>query len=161
MLVAMATARVAAGLLMYRTTGKGLEVFLVHPGGPYFRKRDAGVWGIPKGAPEGNETLLEAAKREFREETGFPVREPLRELGMVVQKGGKRVHCWAFEADVGDRRMASNPCRIEWPPRSGKWLEFPEADQGRYFTVGEARNKIIPEQFAFVERLTSVEGTGK
>ena len=157
----MATGRVAAGLLMYRTTGKGLEVFLVHPGGPYFRNRDAGVWGIPKGAPEEDETLLEAAKREFLEETGFPVYEPLLELGMVVQKGGKRVYCWAFEADLAHLRMVSNFCQIEWPPRSGKWLKFPEADEGRYFTLDEAKGKIIPEQFAFVERLAAVKGNGK
>lgn len=154
----MAAPRIAAGLLMYRTHGGGLEVFLVHPGGPYFQRRDAGVWGIPKGAPEGEETLLEAAKREFLEETGFPVYEPLIPLGEIVQKGGKRVHCWAFEADLGHLRMVSNPCRIEWPPRSGQWQEFPEADQGRYFTPEEAKNKIIPEQFAFVERLLKIKG---
>jgi len=147
----------SAGLLMFRRRNGGIEVFLVHPGGPLFRKRDEGVWGIPKGlledGEEGDGALLEAARREFREETGFAIQEPLMPLGSVRQKSGKEVHAWAFEADVDPAAMASNRFPWEWPPHSGVIREYPEVDRGAYFSISEARGKMIAAQQVFLDRL--------
>lgn len=144
---------------MYRRRGGGLEVFLVHPGGPYFRKRDEGWWSLPKGVIEEGEDPLERARREFEEETGRSVEDcgggaELLDLGEVTQKSGKVVHAWAFAGDwPEDREVASNTFELEWPPRSGRRQEFPEVDQGRFFDLEEARAKINRAQAAFLDRL--------
>ncbi len=148
--------RVSAGLLMYRGDVARLEVFLAHPGGPFFRKKDLGAWTIPKGLAEPNEDLEEAAKREFAEEIGLPVEGELIELGHIVQKGGKRVYAWAFSGDAPpDFVPTSNSFELEWPPRSGKRRSFPEVDQARFFTLDEARQKLNPAQVPFLDRLLS------
>jgi predicted NUDIX family NTP pyrophosphohydrolase len=146
----------SAGLLMFRRTRGELEVFLVHPGGPFCSKKDAGVWSVPKGLVaehESNESPLEAARREFGEETGFPVHEPLFDLGTVTQKGGKTVHAWAFEADADPAAMRSNTFSLEWPPKSGRFQEIPEVDRGDFFSLPAARDKINAAQVEFLERL--------
>jgi predicted NUDIX family NTP pyrophosphohydrolase len=152
---------VSAGLLMYRVDEQGLRVLLAHPGGPFFRNKDAGAWTIPKGEPTSGEELLAAAVREFAEETGLPVREPLIALGEARQKGGKNVHAWAFQGDelpVGFQ-PASNTFEMEWPPRSGQRARFPEIDRAELFAVEVARTKINPAQAVFLERLeAALEG---
>ncbi len=144
--------RTSAGLLMFR---RPLEVFLVHPGGPFFARRDAGVWTVPKGEPAPDEALLDAALREFAEETGWAVDEcrrgELRALGSVKQKSGKVVHAWAFEGAPPDRPLRSNTCRVEWP--RGTWGTYPEVDRGAFFDLATAREKINPAQVAFLDRL--------
>src|SRR5215469_10098647 len=137
--------RRSAGLIMYRRVN-GLEVFLVHPGGPYFAKKDLGAWTIPKGEYLEGEPALEAAKREFQEETGFPVSKPFLELGSITQKGGKIVTAWAFEGNCDPAKMISNHCEIEWPARSGRMIEIPEADRGAWFSIDEAKDRIKETQ---------------
>lgn len=150
--------KVSAGLLMYRLTDRlksaKPEVFLVHPGGPFFVKKDKGWWSIPKGLPDEGEDLLEAAKREFFEETGLASSSPYIPLGEIVQGGGKRVHCWAFEGTLPDNwELKCNTFKIEWPPKSGKYQDFPECDQARFFSLGEAGHYVLPGQKPFLERL--------
>ena len=147
--------RTSAGMLMYRRRGGGLQVLLVHPGGPYFRNKDAGAWTLPKGEPAPGEDALAAARREFREETGInvPAAGPFHELGEVKQKGGKVVQAWAFEGDCDPAQCVSNTFRLEYPPRSGKFQEYPEVDRAEFFGLAEAREKINPAQVALVERL--------
>jgi predicted NUDIX family NTP pyrophosphohydrolase len=142
----------SAGLLMYRRQQEILEFFLVHPGGPYFRNKDEGYWTIPKGEPAENEPLFEAAKREFIEETGIQPEGPFLDLGQIKQKGGKVVHAWAFTKDV-DVIVVSNDFQMEWPPKSGKIVSFPEIDKGGYFNLKEARKKINAAQVDFLLRL--------
>lgn len=148
--------RQSAGLLMYRTHPR-LEVFLVHPGGPFFRHKDEGAWTIPKGLLEKNDMdALETAKREFEEETGFriPPDAHFTELGRIQQKGGKYVWGWAFPAPGNlPGAIHSNTFDMEWPPRSGQTRSFPEADRGAFFEAGVARSKINPAQVDFIERL--------
>jgi predicted NUDIX family NTP pyrophosphohydrolase len=146
-------AKRSAGLLMYRRMNDELQVFLVHPGGPYFEKKDAGAWGIPKGEYDKNEAPLSAARREFMEETGFAPDGEFRELGSVQQKSGKIVIAWAVESDCDPDKLVSNTCSIEWPPRSGRSLEIPEIDRGRWFTMREARASIRTEQEPFLDSL--------
>lgn len=141
----------SAGLLIHRRSGGGLEVLLVHPGGPYFRARDAGAWSIPKGEIEPGEDALAAARREVEEETGFRPEGDFLPLGSVVQKGGKIVHAWAVAGDFDERIVRSNRVSLEWPPRSGRREEFPEIDRAAYFSLAEARKMINPAQIAFVE----------
>lgn len=149
--------RVSAGLLMYRRSGGALEVFLAHPGGPFFAKKDAGVWSIPKGEIEEGDDALETARREFREETGIPPGAELLPLGTVRQKGGKLVHAWAFAGDVEQGQpCASNTFTIEWPPGSGRRCEFPEIDRVAFFDLETARRKINPAQAAFIDRLVAL-----
>ena len=145
--------KTSAGLLLYRRGAAGLEVLLVHPGGPYWVKRDLGAWSIPKGQVEPGEDELQAAMRELREETGFAVAgEPLP-LGQVTQRSGKIVVAWAIAADVDPRQLRSNPVAIEWPPRSGTLREFPEVDRAEWFDVVEARQRIVPAQARFLDLL--------
>jgi predicted NUDIX family NTP pyrophosphohydrolase len=147
--------KVSAGLLLYRRSAGNIEVLLVHPGGPFFAKRDAGFWTIPKGEAEPGEDLFERAVIEFREELGvMPHPTHCMELGSVKQKGGKVVHAWACEGDfTGPPR--SNSFEIEWPPHSGKTKEFPEIDKAEWFSLVAASKKIIPAQVEFLELLAS------
>lgn len=146
-------AKRSAGLLMYRR-GNGLELFLVHPGGPFFAKKDEGAWTVPKGEIEEGDEPLPTARREFEEETGLPVpEEGFIELGEIQQKGGKRVLAWAFEGDCDPEEIRSNAFEMEWPPRSGRKQSFPEIDRARFFAPPEARRKINPAQAAFIDRL--------
>jgi predicted NUDIX family NTP pyrophosphohydrolase len=145
--------KVAAGLLMCRKTGKEVEYFLVHPGGPFFQKKEYGVWTIPKGLPDENEDLLATAQREFFEETGIKASPPFYDIGKIRQKGGKTVHAWAFSGSwVPDTGILCNTFTLEWPPRSGKKVEFPEVDKAGWFTRASASTLMIPEQIPFLER---------
>jgi predicted NUDIX family NTP pyrophosphohydrolase len=138
---------------MYRKRDDKLEVFLVHPGGPFFAKKDLGAWSVPKGEYGDDEEPLEAARREFFEETGFPVGNSFTELGKVKQAGGKIVTAWAFEGDCDPSKLVSNTCEIEWPPRSGRRLEIPEVDRGRWFVISDARKYIKDTQEPFLDKL--------
>jgi predicted NUDIX family NTP pyrophosphohydrolase len=144
--------RRSAGLIMYRRVS-GLEVFLVHPGGPHFAKKDLGIWTIPKGEYLEDELPLDAAKREFHEETGFPLSGPFLDLGSITQKGGKIVTAWAFEGNCDPAKMISNHCEVEWPPRSGRMIEIPEADRGAWFSIDEAKEHIKETQIPLLDRL--------
>jgi predicted NUDIX family NTP pyrophosphohydrolase len=139
MMVAMA--KRSAGLLMYRLSEGEVEVFLVHPGGPFFAKKDAGSWGIPKGEYNEDEEPLVAARREFTEETGFVADGEFVELGSVRQKSGKVVMAWAVEGDCDPADLVSNTCTIEWPPRSGRSMKIPEIDQGQWFGIARSRSR--------------------
>ena len=138
---------------MYRRRSRSLEVFLVHPGGPFFAKKDHGTWTIPKGEYPDGELPLEAAKRESQEETGFPVPETFLDLGSIKQAGGKIVAAWAFEGDCDPAKMISNHCEVEWPPRSGRLIEIPEADRGAWFSVDKAKERIKSTQIPLIDRL--------
>ena len=143
---------VSAGLLLFRR-GNGLEVFLAHPGGPFWRDRDAGAWTIPKGIVNEGEELLAAARREFEEETGLRPSEPVLPLGSVRQKAGKVVHAWAWEGDAEADRITSNSARTEWPPGSGRWITYPEVDRCAWFAPAAARARINPAQAELIGRL--------
>jgi len=143
----------SAGLLMYRRPETGVEVFLVHPGGPIWAKKNLASWTIPKGEYLEDEDPLEAAKREFQEETSFVAAGPFVELGEIRQPSGKIVKAWALEGDCDPAHLLSNTCFIEWPPRSGKRLEIPEVDRGGWFTIDHARKHIFPAQIPFLDRL--------
>ncbi len=146
-------ARVSAGLLPYRRKKGVLEVLLVHPGGPFFQHRDAGVWSIAKGEIDPGEDALAAAVREFREETGFEPHGPYLPLGTVRQPSGKIVQAWAFAGDFDPARLRSNSFRLEWPPNSGRMRAFPEVDRAGWFDLETARHKLLPAQTAFLDRL--------
>jgi predicted NUDIX family NTP pyrophosphohydrolase len=146
----------SAGILMYRSCSSTFEVFLVHPGGPFWAKRDAGAWSIPKGEIEAYEDPLQAAKREFQEETGFAVEGNFIELTPLKQPGGKRVHAWAVSGDCQAESVKSNTFSLEWPPRSGKRQEFPEVDRAAWFTFEMAKEKILPGQLGLLEELQQI-----
>jgi predicted NUDIX family NTP pyrophosphohydrolase len=152
----MAAAR-SAGILLYRRAAAGPELLLVHPGGPFWARRDLGAWSIPKGECEPGEEPRQAALRELGEELGeaAPALAPeaLIELGEVRQKGGKAVEAWAVEADFDPAALRSNAFTIEWPPRSGAQREFPEVDRAEWFEPGEARRRILPAQEPLIDRL--------
>ena len=146
--------RTSGGILLYRRAASGLEVLLAHPGGPYFRDRDEGHWTIPKGEPDLDEALLDAAVREFAEETGLPLPVGRRlELGTITQKGGKVVYAWAVEGDLDPAAAQSNRVDLEWPPRSGRVQSFPEIDRVAWFDPTEARSRIKPAQIPLIDRL--------
>lgn len=151
-------AQTSAGLLMYRGAGEGIEVFLVHPGGPFWAKKDEGAWSIPKGLAAPGEDLLATAKREFHEETGFTAEGEFRPLGAFKQPGGKTVHAWAFEGDCDPSRLVSNLFEMEWPPRSGKSARFPEVDRAGWFGPSEASKKILRGQQPMLLKLFSMLG---
>jgi predicted NUDIX family NTP pyrophosphohydrolase len=152
-----AAPRQSAGLLMYRQGAGGLEVLLAHPGGPFFRNKDEGAWTIPKGAPGLGETLVDAAVREFTEEVGLPVTGPLLPLGEIRQKGGKVVHAWAAAGDMpAGFTPRSNLVDLEWPPRSGRRISFPEVDRAEFLSPARARLKINPAQVPLIDRLEAM-----
>lgn len=154
----MATKRgnVSAGLLLFRRTPRGLEVFLAHPGGPFWQGRDDGAWTIPKGVVAEGEALLDAARREFTEETGLVPQAPYLALGSVRQKAGKTVHAWAWEGDADADQVRSNTMRTEWPRGSGAWITFPEVDRSAWFDPATARRKLNPAQAELIDRLEAV-----
>ena len=147
-------AKRSAGILLYRVAGGAPEVLLVHPGGPYWARKDAGAWSIPKGEYEDGEDPQSCALREFEEETGveLPPGE-LAELGSVKQKSGKVVTAWAAEGDLDAGAVTSNTFTMEWPPRSGTTAEFPEIDRAGWFDIERAREKLVPAQTEFLDRL--------
>ncbi len=149
--------RVSAGLVMYRLRGGELEVFLAHPGGPRSAHEDDGFWTIPKGRQNPDETLLDAAKREFEEEVGIPPHGPYLELGSIRQRGGKIVYAWAFEGDWDDSKpIHSNTFEMPWPPRSGQMRSFPEVDRARFFNLAAAREKLKETQCPLLDRLEAM-----
>jgi predicted NUDIX family NTP pyrophosphohydrolase len=156
----MATSRLSAGILLWRRRGDGIEVLLGHPGGPYFARKDAGVWSVLKGEPDAGEADLELlARREFEEETGHvPPEGPTIDLGEIRQSGGKVVRCWAIEGNLDPADAASNTFEMEWPPRSGRVQEFPEIDRVAWFEPAAARTKINAAQAAFLDRLEAALG---
>jgi len=146
-------ARRSAGILLYQRASDGLRVLLAHPGGPFWRKRDAGAWTIPKGEFDADESAEEAARREFREELGSDAIGPLRPLGEIMQKGGKHVVAFALEGDFDAAALRSNTFEIEWPPRSGRLKSFPEIDRVEWMTLDLAREKILPSQLELLDRI--------
>ena len=144
----------SAGILLYKTLGAEPEFFLVHPGGPFFAKKNEGWWTIPKGELLADEEPLDAAIREFEEETGYKPQGPFTALQPIVQKGGKQVLCWAAEGDLDSTAITCNTFEIEWPPKSGKLRTFPEVDKAAWYTLSEAKILINERQIAFLEELT-------
>jgi predicted NUDIX family NTP pyrophosphohydrolase len=149
-------AKQSAGILVYRIKGKALQVFLVHPGGPFWKNKDEGAWSIPKGEFLDDEDALVAAKREFLEEIGQPIDGKFIKLKPVKLKSGKTVHAWAVEGDVDETDIVSNTFPFEWPPRSGKMIEIPEIDKGDWFNVETAKDKINPAQADFINQLVNL-----
>jgi predicted NUDIX family NTP pyrophosphohydrolase len=144
----------SAGLVLYRQRNGTLEVLLVHPGGPFWQKREDGAWSIPKGEVAENETGIDVARREFQEELGVPAPDgELTLLGAVRQAGGKVVHAWAVPGDLDVTRTTSNSFELEWPPGSGRMQQFPEVDRAAWFDPATARRKLLPAQRAFIDRL--------
>lgn len=157
----MSSSKVSAGLLVWRRRARALEVLLVHPGGPFFAKKDDGWWTIPKGLVGEGEEPLDAARRELEEETGFAAPDAssaYTSLGEVRQKGGKRVVAWSCEGDGDASSIRSNTTRIEWPPRSGRFRAIPEVDRAGWFELDAARVKINAAQSAFLDRLVEALG---
>lgn len=154
-------ARESAGLLLYRRGAGRLEVFLVHPGGPFWAKKDAGAWTIPKGEPAPGEAPLACALRELAEETGFEVAGPFLPLAPCRQKAGKLVRAWAVEADCDPAALRSNTSELEWPPRSGRRIAVPEVDRAAWFDVAAARRKVNPAQVAFLDQLEALLSEGR
>jgi predicted NUDIX family NTP pyrophosphohydrolase len=148
----------SAGILLYRRRPGGLEVLLAHPGGPYWARRDLGAWTIPKGEIGAGEDPLAAARREFAEETGVIPDGPAIPLRSIRQRGGKVVQAWAIEGDCDANAIVSNRFAMEWPPRSGKTVEFPEVDRAAWFPLGEARRRILEAQAALLDELQLLLG---
>ena len=146
----------AAGILLYRQSPRGLEVLLAHPGGPLWARKDLGAWTIPKGQFGGDESALDAAKREFEEEMGSPPRGTFVELGSIKQPSGKIVHAFTAESNFDVATVKSNLFTLEWPPRSGKTGQFPEVDRAEWFAIDEARKRILKGQEPFLDRLLSL-----
>lgn len=150
--------KLSAGLLMYRCRGCAVEVFLAHPGGPFWKNKDDGAWSIPKGEYAEGESAIEAAQREFREETGFEPGTDLISLGEVKQPSRKLISVWAFEGDCDPANLRSNLFSLEWPPKSGRMTEFPEIDRAAWFTLDAARSKLLKGQLPFLDRLAAKVG---
>ena len=148
----------SAGILLYRNINDHLEVFLVHPGGPFFRNKDAGAWSIPKGEFDNDEDALTAARREFLEETGQTIAGEFLALSPVKLKSGKSVHAWAIKGDIDADNITSNSFEMEWPPRSGKKASFPEVDRAGWFNLAEARIKINEAQAALLDQIAVING---
>ncbi|MES2274641.1 MAG: NUDIX domain-containing protein [Bacteroidota bacterium] len=147
----------SAGILAYRIKNKTLQVFLVHPGGPFWKSKDAGAWSVPKGEFLDDEDALLAAKREFLEETGQSIEGDFIKLNPVKLKSGKTIHTWAMEGEVDENNIVSNTFQLEWPPKSGKMIEIPEVDKGDWFDVETAKMKISPAQAALIDELITIE----
>ncbi len=143
----------SAGILLYRHNSNVLEVFLVHPGGPFWKNKDNGAWSVPKGEITGNEEPLATALREFKEETGITISGDFVKLTPVTQKGGKKVHVFALELDPDTTGLISNTFTLEWPPKSGKMQQYPEIDNYGWFDPAAAREKLNPAQAAFLDEL--------
>ena len=146
-------AKRSAGLLMYRISESKLQVFLVHPGGPFWANKDRGVWTIHKGEIDRDEDSLDAARREFEEETGFVAQGEFLSLGKIRQKSGKVVEAWAFAGDYDPSLLSSNLCSVEWPPQSGRQIKVPEVDRAGWFDLSGAKVKLIEAQWPFLDRL--------
>ena len=146
-------AKQSAGILLYRMRDKQLQVFLIHPGGPFFRNKDDGVWSIPKGEFVDGEEAFAAAKREFEEETGQRIDGKFIPIAPITQKSGKKVFCWAVQGDMDDKLILSNTFEMEWPPRSGKKQTFPEVDKAGWFDVETAKKKMNEAQVGLIENL--------
>lgn len=150
--------RRSAGILLYKGEGDDLRVLLVHPGGPFWRRRDDGAWTIPKGEYEPDEDAEQAARREFAEEVGSVPDGPLQSLGEVRQRGGKIVTAFALRGEFDVATLRSNTFALEWPPRSGRTATFPEVDRAAWFTLAEARTKILPSQQPLLDELARLCG---
>jgi len=153
--------RKSAGLLMYRRIHDHVEVFLVHPGGPFWAHKDEGAWSIPKGEFPDNEDPLEAAKREFKEETGFAIKGEFQPLDPVKQPNGKMVFGWVVEGDIEPRAIKSNTFSLEWPRGSGTFEQLSEIDRGDWFTIEIAKRKILKGQVAFLDQLEKAMASGR
>jgi Predicted NTP pyrophosphohydrolase len=145
--------KTSAGILMFRRNSESIELFLIHPGGPFWARKDVGAWSIPKGEYGPGEEPLDAARREFNEETGSTVHGDFIPLPPIKQKGGKIVSAWAVEGDIDAASIKSNTFSMEWPPKSGRQAEFPEVDKAGWFSPAEARQKINPAQAVFIDAL--------
>ena len=154
----VSASRQSAGIVLHRRSRRGREVLLVHPGGPFWARKDAGAWSIPKGEIEPGGDALATAKREFREETGSEVTGECTPLPAIRQKGGKLVHAWAVEGDLDVACVVSNTFVLEWPPRSGSMREFPEVDRAEWFTLRDARTRILASQVPFLDALAALVG---
>jgi len=150
-------AATSAGILLFRRREGALEVFLAHPGGPFWANRDVGAWTIPKGAVDDGEDLLDAARRELREETGLTPSGPFVPLGSIKQKAGKIVHAWACEGDADPSAVTSNDTRVEWPRGSGRWHTYPEVDRCEWFSLDRARKKMNQAQAELLDRLEKLQ----
>lgn len=148
-------AKLSAGILMFQKRDAALQVFLVHPGGPFWRNKDAGAWSIPKGEYSEGEDPLDAAKREFHEETGFEVRGEFIPLGQIKQSTAKLITAFAAEGDCSPDAIRSNTFSIEWPPKSGRQQKFPEIDRAVWVSLDEARTRIVKGQIGFLDRLAA------
>jgi predicted NUDIX family NTP pyrophosphohydrolase len=153
------TRKTSAGILLYRMRDRAVEVFLVHPGGPYWARKDDGAWSIPKGEAAEGADLLKTAYTEFNEETGSPLHGRAMPLAPIKQAGGKVVHAWAVQGDIDAASIRSNTFALEWPPRSGKTQEFPEVDRGDWFDLPTARLKLLPGQRGFIDQLQDLLST--
>jgi predicted NUDIX family NTP pyrophosphohydrolase len=149
-------AKLSAGLLMFRKCDSEMQVFLVHPGGPFWKKKDLGAWSIPKGEYEKGEDPLDAAKREFEEETGIKPEGEFVALDQIRQPSGKIIAAWAFEGDCSPKELRSNSFSMQWPPKSGRKQEFPEVDRADWFRVDDARKRIVKGQIGFLDQLTAL-----
>ena len=151
--------KISAGILLYRLVNKELQVFLVHPGGPFWKHKDEGAWSIPKGETEGETHLLAIASKEFQEETGTAIDGDFTALQPVKLKSGKRIYAFAIAGDIDADAIQSNTFSMEWPPRSGKTIEVPEVDRAAWFTIAEARKKMNPAQVPLLDELLRVNNT--
>jgi predicted NUDIX family NTP pyrophosphohydrolase len=143
----------SAGLLLYRCMENTIEFFLVHPGGPFWKNKDIGAWTIPKGELEDEEDALETAKREFKEETGTIIDGNFITLTPVKQKAGKLVYAWAIQGNIDSEKITSNTFKIQWPPKSGKWIDLPEVAKAGWFSIDESKQKINPAQIPLIDEL--------
>lgn len=157
----MGAKKLSAGIVLYRLHSGEVDVFLVHPGGPFWAKKDAGVWSIPKGEYEAGEEPLAVAKREFHEETGFLVEGTFHPLTALKQSSGKVISAWAVEGDIDAAALTSNTFMLEWPPKSGKTREFPEVDRGAWFDLPTARLKLQAGQRGFLDQLPLIQDSAQ